>query len=73
MAYKQKTNQTNIIKLISDYTDCVKTPYVSYFRSMELVKATKCIKEERTEYALRINYPTEFLCSGLLHELFIAL
>lgn len=61
MAYKQKTNQTNIMELISDYTDCVITPYVSYFRSMELEKATKCIKEERAEYDLRINYLTEFL------------
>lgn len=26
MAYKQKTKQTNIMELISDYTDCVKTP-----------------------------------------------
>lgn len=61
------------MELISGYTDCVKTPYVSYFRSMELVKATKSIEEERTEYDLRINYPIESLCSGLLYELFIAL
>lgn len=61
------------MELMSDYNDCVYTSYVSYFRSMELVKATKCIKVERTEYNLRINYPTEFLRSGLLHEMFIAL
>lgn len=61
------------MELFSDCTDYVKPLYVSYFRSMELVKATKFIEGKRTEYDLRINYPTEFLCSGLLHELFIAL
>lgn len=58
------------MKWIEDYTDCDKTPYVSHFSSMELVKATKWIIEERREYDKRINYPTEFLGSCLLYKLF---
>lgn len=66
----QTNKQTNIMKLTEDYTDCDKTPYVLHFSSMKLVKATKWITEERTEYALRMNYPAEFLGSYLLYELF---